>query len=1538
MRKLSKILVLVLTLSLILGMLAVFASAEDAYVAKIGDQEYATLEAAWAAALESADAEVEIDLIADVTLSAALTNAENKKIVLDLNDYTLKTAVGEATSTDAPVNAQPNGAFYLKAEGAALAIKNGSLDVQSGLIVTGETASGTPDSYLTTVELDNLYITRSTPIASDLFLALTKTVFNFNRVDVYIPTAGRLMKPFGAVQNNFTDCNFIVYSHMIHNYTPLATVKAEKDFMDWSFTNCRFVTTTEKTDNATIMFRNEARSINATDTELYTYDPETKEVTSLLPDTNFYNCEIFATPNGKQLIYNFGARNWHFYGGHYGIHASNFFAHATTSTALSQQISVVELHKYEGEYPTFDLKKPDTNVIAKGLYDAKVTVTLDDSNAPTGFSAISQNKTGAFYQTEDGYVFIPDGDEALESIKEGVIAVNWRGMLRNKTFSLTTDGGGTDNKTAGFYFYMPKPSSGSGTIINTTKADVNGDIYGLYQWTAVSSITTKAMNDNWFLNGTSNLDKGTATHNKVSDVDYVTFEIDMKRPDDGTLTQLSGDGLALHLYDTDKVSSVTKNILTNAQYKALLDDGKWHNLTVVIDSKDDTANTAYVYTDGEFLKTVALTMPEDATKAAFSHLAWNWATGSKTVGEGLCRDNWKVTFYGFNTTTAYEGFTGLATATKLTDLAEYADFQVKPTYVASVGDNYYTSYADAHAAAEAGDRIELYANVGMVFVEKAVTVLTNGYEFSPVSGTMMYDRTGTDGRAYNFSTAPAKYIANAYYYNSDDDLEFDAGEWEFINYDHSVPGIVYSEELISILENNGPGVGEYAYNKVTGNITQLSWEYRDDCSWIDPEGEGGDPEVTLCFVSVYKEIDDASEIGYIVLDANENLISYGGTSILDLTAAVEGAQADTTIKLLCDFKFTDPDWQVISPVKNLTLDLNGKKLSFVGNESGDQPKAFRFNSPGEITIKNGTVVLASIDGDAGQKGDSLVWVTNAGVGSTVTLEDVNFYGCRAVQVNGNTGEADPATTINVIGGQYVRVAADGQGLFGLIAENVKLNVTGADIVSSGYVVSFGEPGSEATEALKTSATFTNCSILVGENGGNIVNTKNTSGDDQKNAFCTLTIEDCYVHGVANSVGGSKVVVLGESNFFTKAPEYTSLGEGVELSLIDELVLHTDEIPDITVAANHNHVFGTQTIDCSFIYTTSKNLVTVTWTDGEKVLATEKVLAGDAATYTDSKVDGIYKTTYTGKSAELTENATVAATATLAVEATGLLHNLSLANEMSINLAIPAAAWAELKSVTVGGVPLEGTLMSIGGADYYLVSFDGVDAVSTTDAVDFVLAGNNENAAAQTVSLSVASYAEQLLKDGADDVEKELARAILAYTLAAHNLLAAEDVEAIAELTALLEGTTAPEAKTEFAGAVNTMVNVTVLTGGSLRLDATPAFVIYLAEGVTEDTVVTVSYESANDGLVEKTVTLNATNNSAVLMGMKVYDLDNTLTVKVGGQVGTYNLAAYLNGLCSLADDGTAEDALNEAFANALYNYVVAAEEYRGIFDEPVVEE
>ena len=164
MKKYSKLLVLLLSLALIIGAIAIVASANTTggNVATVGGAEYATL----ADAIGAAENGGTVKLIADATVDATINVA--KDITVDLNGFTLKTT-GEAFTVDTKVN------FTVKGDGEITA---------TGTLVSNNAADPTV-TFLG--DVSDIKITANSSVPLFVFKSGT---YNFTNVNMTVTASG----------------------------------------------------------------------------------------------------------------------------------------------------------------------------------------------------------------------------------------------------------------------------------------------------------------------------------------------------------------------------------------------------------------------------------------------------------------------------------------------------------------------------------------------------------------------------------------------------------------------------------------------------------------------------------------------------------------------------------------------------------------------------------------------------------------------------------------------------------------------------------------------------------------------------------------------------------------------------------------------------------------------------------------------------------------------------------------------------------------------------------------------------------------------------------------------------------------------------------------------------------------------------------------------------------------------------------------------------------------------------------------------------
>ena len=139
MKRLHKILVIVLTLSMLLGVIVVSAFAADDTVAKIGDTEYSSIADAVAAANAATDVTddgipkpITITLTKDVAIGAGegiTLTLDNLSLTIDLGGHTLDVSevgpIKDPSNIGVPRDREIKAAIYARGVDSVLTVKNG---------------------------------------------------------------------------------------------------------------------------------------------------------------------------------------------------------------------------------------------------------------------------------------------------------------------------------------------------------------------------------------------------------------------------------------------------------------------------------------------------------------------------------------------------------------------------------------------------------------------------------------------------------------------------------------------------------------------------------------------------------------------------------------------------------------------------------------------------------------------------------------------------------------------------------------------------------------------------------------------------------------------------------------------------------------------------------------------------------------------------------------------------------------------------------------------------------------------------------------------------------------------------------------------------------------------------------------------------------------------------------------------------------------------------------------------------------------------
>ncbi len=254
-------------------------------------------------------------------------------------------------------------------------------------------------------------------------------------------------------------------------------------------------------------------------------------------------------------------------------------------------------------------------------------------------------------------------------------------------------------------------------------------------------------------------------------------------------------------------------------------------------------------------------------------------------------------------------------------------------------------------------------------------------------------------------------------------------------------------------------------------------------------------------------------------------------------------------------------------------------------------------------------------------------------------------------------------------------------------------------------------------------------------------------------------------------------------------------------------------------------------------------------------------------------------------------------------------SITLDNEFVVNVYVPVNK--DLQNLVIDGKTygLEAlksiAKTNVDGTDYYVfkIALGSSEAASEiTLAASFDL---GENTARASYTFSIPKYAEKLI-NGGNDVEKTLARDVLAYIRAAYEYFTEHNEKAeIERVSALIDAIIGDyEAVPTSSGATNTAAPVKSVT---LDLDARPTVRFYVTDTAVE------FYAS---GKKLNTVTGTDTENGAyVELDVYAYALAETITY----EGGSYHISDFVGGSV-----GTSHEALVNAFAK----YVESAADYR----------
>ena len=254
-------------------------------------------------------------------------------------------------------------------------------------------------------------------------------------------------------------------------------------------------------------------------------------------------------------------------------------------------------------------------------------------------------------------------------------------------------------------------------------------------------------------------------------------------------------------------------------------------------------------------------------------------------------------------------------------------------------------------------------------------------------------------------------------------------------------------------------------------------------------------------------------------------------------------------------------------------------------------------------------------------------------------------------------------------------------------------------------------------------------------------------------------------------------------------------------------------------------------------------------------------------------------------------------------------SITLDNEFVVNVYVPANK--DLQNLVFGGKTYDAEALktlakkTVDGAEYYVFK---VALGSSEAAREIKLVANvnvNGGVAVASFTFSIPKYATKLLAGG-NDVEKTLAKDVLAYIKAAYEYFTEHNDKAeIERVSALIYSIIGDyKAAPVSSGVTNTASPVTSVT---LNLDAKPTIRFYVTNTAVEF--------YANGKKLNTVTGVDATYGAYVELDVYAYALCEAITYAGG----SYHISSFVNGA-----KGTA----HETLVNAFVKYVESAADYR----------
>ena len=1636
MKKSVKLLVLVLSLALIIGALAVVAFAQDnGAVAKVGETEYTTL----AEALDAVAEGGEVVLINDAEVSSFTVN---KSFTINLNGNTL-TATDSANAAFT-INAEVN--FTVKGEGAVVTSGNlitegnsainptvtfegpgltvvhdpkvatsmvsvmaGSyvfknVDVESVAAVSGANSIfATGGSASAKFTFDNAKITANYANHVDDCIIYMQGGASVELLNSYVKTSGSLSKyksstaekplyvknsvieqEFNDLQIKFTKenndatrktCFLLGWGDELKG----GAIVIEDSFVEFCYRlNCAGGSSTVKFVNSTLRHSGFTENDSSNDTNLLRYAKVEFDANSVyLMGRGAGNITNGSGGDGGKVFVEEGFRTNAEHIVKNNKSFSNFVMPDGTTADVSTQYKFVydPAGNLNAPYVVVDVTKEGANA---NPIDADVVRFYDNSEL---FSA-----------NVNGYIGMDDG------VNDKNVTTAAFCKMFNMNGSFTTGGGAWN---VGEY-------AGCGTsmleIIGENSCykywvNPNGTEVGGKRSTVGVTDATKGPN---FLPNNANASSLTDNKVVVLDLDiatdsaagFVSGNIEL---------QNNGSRKAYFAIAADGTLTHNKNNLTpNADFSIKkLDTSKWHRLSFVIYGE---TNTVHVFIDGEYFGYGT----ENSNVTSINSIRYS-ADKMQNVNATLLMDNCMDREYktyrngdsAENQTPAYY----LSNLPMNTGVVENCAVMGQP----------YSDIAEAMTTATAlpGRSVELTADVDIpTKIETNGRIYTNGYNLAIADGSygadVVYDNEG-NVVYYEFDETYASLKVTYAWYNGIGDFTLDES-YVFTEVKvGQVPTAPDSINVSPLIQKNAAGKHLLAYHKGwSAEMDNTTPDEFHPLTVAAAQADNGQPHY------VYPVYDtEYNDPGYtwLVIDKDGRFVRGGTDNKLWSSTAFSTFKLayGETFVLNADFimygSFSYGAFATGDGSKMISLDVNGftlkvspltagsRKADIWTIKNGETLNVFSSRAGGQI-IGEGFMDVnynnAETQQTKGASGGNLFQfqpsaLDHASNNSTETNMNAHLnigaYNGKgeytAAYANNLTCSAasvvaiqsgDATCSVNIDGTCFVRNSSDYFGLvftryyYGKlnIKNTVLASVTDNTVLGAYSAAAVFEEGT-LTESPACEIVVDNCVILTKHNGANILSSNQAMG--------SITFTNTYTNGAIKATSADKQnVFVGESVHAAALEPSAFLGEltaayynkpinlrafGIPASSLSVQYIYAEptEVGTASAAADLQTLVytfastgtaldGDGTVLGNYVVRTVKATDTLKVTfkgiGGNEDIVQEYAVGGKVIAPTIAGADvGVFKLTHDGTfDVELPEVLTASLTVTPGVKSevsvSGIKTNLSVYSDFLVNLYVPAEYKDYVTKIAVGNNVLDMTDVVVDGVNYIKVAI-AKNAEDAAKNIVFAITLKSEGyAAAVTVTVSVASYAEKVLaNENSTDADKQLMYYVLNYANEAAKYFGGA---ADATLAALLETYATVKGEKEentYADAIEELALGQVFASASVKLTSAPAFVLTLKDGFAG--TVTVTYG-------DKTRTYVVTADSdreIVVTGMKAYNFCLNITVNAEGTIGEesvatenaqYNLDTFVK---YHVESEAAESVACEDLLVALYDYVVCAKAYVG---------